>query len=262
MRKYLILLILLIFVHKINAQEIKLHKHNIGLDFGIVKYSLTDKLLNYFKYNSTSFSPLNVHYHFLSENNIHFLDYNYMSVKLSTKQASDIYKYNDINIIDSRLNYEYLHKLTSVKGKLNLYLGCSLSLLGTMINQNYQSYYWLGVKQYAYDFSANFSAGALLQYQRQNGCFMFKIGYAIINYTSRPDDYFIKYGGNLIENQEWKWYSVNGYMNIPISLMYYYDISNRFSIRLEYLSEFREYNADNEFTFLKQSWLSGISFKF
>lgn len=254
------LLFIMIFVSKIHSQEIKLHKLNIGLDFGIVGYSFHDKMLNYYKYNSTTFSPLNVHCYYLGENNIHFLHFNYNSTKLATSQASNLYKYNNINILDSRLNYEYYHKLKSIKHKFDFFIGSSLSLLGTNINQNYQSIYWQSVAQYSYDFSINYSINALLRYQRQKGCFIFKMGYSIVNYGSRPDDYFVKYGSQ-VDNQEWKWYLIGDYQNVPISLMYHYDISNRFSIRFEYLNEFRRYVTNDDFEFLKQSWFAGLSFK-
>ena len=263
MRKYLGLLFILMIGTKLYGKTIIWNKLNIGLDLGIASYTLNDKMLNYYQYKSKAFLPINFHAYYLGEKNIHFFDFNYKSRTLSTSDASNLYKYNNIDLIDGRLNYEYYHEIKTFKNIIGFFIGASCNLYATIINESYESKIWTFVpvnNQYSFDISDNLSINALLRLHRQRQCLMIKTGYAVINYGKRPDDFYIIYGGH-IGNYDRRWYSVEDYQNIMVSMIYHYDISNRFSLRLEYLSEYRTYSSDRGLKFLKQSLSGGISVK-
>ena len=246
---------------ELHAQDTIIGRLNLGIDIGIVKYTLNDNLLNYYKYDATSFSPINLHAYYFGKKNIHFGTINYKEAKLSTSVAADLYTYNYINLYESKINYEYFHKLITICPKIDFFIGSSINLNIAIIHQNYKSKLWYDNTQNSFDLTLNYAINTLTRYQIKKACFIFKIGYALIGYGARPDDYFIKYGGSPQKNV-WKWYSVGYFQYIPISIIFHREISNHFSLKFEYDSEYHTYFSDRGLKFLKQAYLVGLSYKF
>ena len=261
MKKFHGLLLFILFTDTLFSQEIVKNKMNFGFDLGLAAYTLSDKSLNYYTYNANSFVPLNFHCYFLGEKNIHFINLNFIASTFQTSEESNLYQYNKINLYDGKLNYEYYRLIKPFNNSFQFFLGASYNLYITRYNEYYQSKFWpYQNSQFSYDESMNISLNFLLNYKIKRSNFIIKGGYAFLNYGTRPDDFYIKFGSQ--NSSVWKFYSVNNYKNIQISLISHFDISNYFSLKFEYLSDFRTYITDNEFRFLKQSWLCGVSYKF
>jgi hypothetical protein len=261
MKKYSIILIISLVTSQLYSQDTIVRKLNLGIDIGIVKYTLKDNLLNNYKYSATAISPINLHAYYFGKKNIHFVSVNYKKAKLSTTTASDLYNYNYIDLYESKINYEYFHKLFTISSKIDFFLGSSINLNIAIIHQKYKSKLWYENIQNSFDLTLNYAINALTKYQTKKGCFIFKIGYAIVGYGARPDDYFVNYGWSPQKNV-WDWYSVGNFQYIPISLIYHRDISNHFSLKFEYDNEFHAYLSDRGLKLLKQNYLGGLSFKF
>jgi hypothetical protein len=259
MKKSLSFLYLLLSGCILLSQDMNRIKWHVGADLGIASYVFSDKILNYYQYDATTFLPINIHCYYPGEKNIHFLTLNYKRKTLTLSQESINYQFNNIDFQEINFNYEYYHRILIFRTNLSLFLGASYNLHGSIFDEQYKSILWpFQVSQFSFDVSQNLLIKTLLKFQIRNNSFIVKTGFAVLNYGTRPDDYFVKYGGSYYHS---KWHSINNYQDIVFSFMYHYDISGHFSMRLEYLNEYRTYKKDYEFKFLEQFWFGGVSYK-
>ena len=118
MNKCLCLLFLISLTVSLHAQENRQRLWEAGADAGAVKYSLNDKLLNYYQYDAVTPSLYHLHFNFQGENNLHFFSIYYRSKTLSESGEPGSYAFNALKLYDAEFRYEYF--FTYAKGEHTL----------------------------------------------------------------------------------------------------------------------------------------------
>ena len=255
----IILLISLLFQQfsKILCQQSKNQTWNIGLDGGLINYTLSDNLFNYYTYKGNKFQNADLHLNLSSDSNIFSWNVMYGKATLLPDVDLSTYKYNNLNYSDVSFSFEYLHNFFSIENGLNIFFGASYNLQFTDKLENYKSTLWTyaeGYKECGEVTYVKFLINASINYHIYKYFFLFHSGYAFFNYSGRANDSFTGLYNKI--------YSINNYINYQFTLTSYREISKHLNLKIAFSKQYENYSYRTDFRILKNTASIGITYKF
>jgi len=232
----------------------------LSLKSGLIRQTTIDHLLNYYNYSGKT-APLVLDGFYFSKQHLFVFNLLYQSATLYPDNVNDTYyEYNYVLHKEGEVKLEYFFTITKKDRPFSAYVGISNTSFFVTQQENYKNLLSSNGEGYRESYALsplNLSPSVMMNVRMKSHNIMIKAAYALLNYTGRPDDNFVKQL-DWPTTHQWNWYGPSEYKNIFLSGIYAYRIFRKAGITADYNFLYRRYNSTADYRYLRHSFLLGF----
>lgn len=227
---------------------------------GLVNQTTTDHLLNRYNY-SGGLMPFALDGLYSRYQHLFVFTALYQSGTLEPNNINrTYYEFNYVRHKEGELKLEYYHEITKSGKPFSAYVGISNSSSIVKQQEAYKNLLSSSADGYRKSFALSaisLSPALMMNVRMKKHDITVKGAYAILEYTVRPDDNFIKQLG-LPETDHRVWYGPAKFKRAFFSCMYQYRFLEKTGITVEYNIRYRTYASQDHNRYFSHSFLLGL----